>query len=162
MLSTIWTLSALCAVALSSPVLNFSPGAAERPAEMKILSQYFSMLGQKVQEGKNMAQAPVCNLNNAVLPVTCEYSESHRSLHGHKSNYYSSNPSTSGFRRTYFEACGDRKRDTELFLHNKCHSCTRLHRSTSNTLQCNLHCLHLPRPTGTAPKRSTTIQPHIR
>jgi len=64
--SIIWTLSALCAVALSSPVLN----VAERPAEMKILSEYFSMLGQKVQEGKNMAQAPVCNLNNAVLPVT--------------------------------------------------------------------------------------------
>jgi hypothetical protein len=81
MLSIIWTLSALCAVALSSPVLNFSPGAAERPAEMKILSEYFSMLGQKVQEGKNMAQAPVCNLNNAVLPVACEYSESFRSLH---------------------------------------------------------------------------------
>lgn len=69
MLSKIWALSALCAVALSSPTLNFSPGAAERPAEMKILSEYFSMLGQKVQEGKNMAQAPVCNLNNAVLPV---------------------------------------------------------------------------------------------
>jgi hypothetical protein len=72
MLSKIWAISALCAVTLSSPTLNFSPGAAERPAEMKILSEYFSTLGQKVQEGKDMAQAPVCNLNNAVLPVACE------------------------------------------------------------------------------------------
>jgi hypothetical protein len=36
---------------------------------MKILSNYFSMLGSKVQAGRNMAAAPVCNLNNAVMPV---------------------------------------------------------------------------------------------
>jgi len=61
--------SALCAVALASPTLPYSPQAAERPAEMKVLSDYFSMLGHKVQAGRLMAEAPVCNLNNAVLPV---------------------------------------------------------------------------------------------
>jgi len=61
--------SALCAVALSAPTLSYSSSAAERPAEMQILSEYFQMLGQKVQEGRNMAEAPVCNIGNAVLPV---------------------------------------------------------------------------------------------
>jgi len=69
MFCKIWVTSALCAVALSAPTLTYSPGAAERPAEMQILSEYFSMLGQKVQAGRNMAAAPVCNMNNAVLPV---------------------------------------------------------------------------------------------
>jgi hypothetical protein len=71
MLSKIWAVSALCAVALSAPTLTYSSGAAERPAEMEVLSEYFQMLASKVQAGRNMAQAPVCNLNNAVLPVAC-------------------------------------------------------------------------------------------
>jgi hypothetical protein len=72
MLSSIWIVSALCATAFSAPTLTFSSNAAARPAEMKVLSDYFQMLGSKVQEGKNMAQAPVCNLNNAVIPVACK------------------------------------------------------------------------------------------
>ncbi|KAH6681813.1 hypothetical protein B0J14DRAFT_223575 [Halenospora varia] len=67
MLSQIWVVSALCAVAFSAP--TFSPGAAERPVEMKVLSDYFHMLGSKVQAGRQMAQAPVCNLANAAMPV---------------------------------------------------------------------------------------------
>jgi len=67
MLCKLWIVSALCAVVLSAPTLSVS--AAERPAEMKILSDYFQMLASKVQAGKNMAQAPVCNVNNAQMPV---------------------------------------------------------------------------------------------
>jgi hypothetical protein len=69
MLVRILAASALCAVALASPTLTYSHGAAERPAEMKVLSDYFSMLGHKVQAGRLMSEAPVCNLDNAVLPV---------------------------------------------------------------------------------------------
>ncbi|KAG0651862.1 hypothetical protein D0Z07_1298 [Hyphodiscus hymeniophilus] len=69
MLYSIWMVSALCATALSAPTLTFSSDAAARPVEMKVLSEYFQMLGSKVQEGKKMAQAPVCNMNNAVMPV---------------------------------------------------------------------------------------------
>jgi hypothetical protein len=73
MFSKVLVTSALCAVAFASPFLPYSPGAAERPAEMKVLSDYFSMLGQKVQAGRQMSQAPVCNMANAVLPVACRY-----------------------------------------------------------------------------------------
>lgn len=69
MLGRILAASALCAVALASPTLPYSPAAAERPAEMKVLSDYFTMLAGKVQAGRQMSQAPVCDLNNAVLPV---------------------------------------------------------------------------------------------
>jgi len=68
MLRNIWVVSALCAVALSAPALNF-PGGVEGPGEIKILTDYFQMLAQKVQEGKNMAQAPVCDVSKAVMPV---------------------------------------------------------------------------------------------
>lgn len=80
MLSSIWIVSALCATALSAPTLTFSADAAARPAEMQVLSEYFQMLGSKVQAGKNMAQAPVCNLDNAVMPVACNYSSFKLSL----------------------------------------------------------------------------------
>lgn len=71
MLYKLWVVSALCAVALSAPTLSVS--AAERPAEMKILSDYFQMLASKVQAGRNMAQAPVCDVDNAKMPVACEF-----------------------------------------------------------------------------------------
>jgi len=67
MLATIWVVSALCAVAFSAP--TYSVSAAERPVEMKVLSEYFQLLGDKVQEGRKMAQAPVCNPSKAVMPV---------------------------------------------------------------------------------------------
>lgn len=72
MFAKVLAASALCAVVLASPTLPYSPQAAERPAEMKVLSDYFSMLGHKVQEGRLMSEAPVCNLDNAVLPVACK------------------------------------------------------------------------------------------
>ena len=73
MLSPVWVVSALCAIATAAPTFSYNPGAAERPVEMRILSEYFQMLGHKVESGRNMAQAPMCNMNNAVLPVACEY-----------------------------------------------------------------------------------------
>ncbi|KAE9379061.1 malate dehydrogenase [Stipitochalara longipes BDJ] len=69
MFSKVLVTSALCAVAFASPFLPYSQQAAERPVEMQVLSDYFSMLGHKVQAGRQMSEAPVCNLNNAVLPV---------------------------------------------------------------------------------------------
>lgn len=64
-------MSALCAVAMSTPTppLSYSAAAAERPNDMQVLSEYFHMLGSKVQEGRNMAHAPVCDLSKAKLPV---------------------------------------------------------------------------------------------
>lgn len=72
MLCNLWVASALCAVALSAPAIPYSSGAAERPTEMKVLSDYFNMLGSKVQAGKQMAEAPVCDLSKAILPTACK------------------------------------------------------------------------------------------
>lgn len=73
MLFQIWIVSALCAGALAAPTLTYSAGSADKPADVKILTDYFQMLGKKIQAGKNMAVAPVCNLDNAKMPVACEY-----------------------------------------------------------------------------------------
>ncbi|KAF8852925.1 hypothetical protein BDZ45DRAFT_707209 [Acephala macrosclerotiorum] len=67
MRSSIWVASVLCATALSAP--TYSTSAAARPVEMKVLSGYFQLLGRRVQDERNMAQAPVCNMNNAVMPI---------------------------------------------------------------------------------------------
>jgi len=80
MFSKVLVTSALCAIASASPLLPYSQQAAERPAEMQVLSDYFSMLGHKVQAGRQMSQAPVCNLNNAVLPVACKHMYSYTVL----------------------------------------------------------------------------------
>jgi hypothetical protein len=72
MFSKVLVTSVLCALAAASPFLPYNTQAAQRPAEMKVLSEYFSMLGNKVQAGRQMSQAPVCNMNNAVLPVACK------------------------------------------------------------------------------------------
>jgi hypothetical protein len=42
------------------------------PTEMKVLSEYFNMLGSKVQAGKQMAAGPVCDMSKASLPTACE------------------------------------------------------------------------------------------
>ncbi|PQE13122.1 malate dehydrogenase protein [Rutstroemia sp. NJR-2017a BBW] len=64
----VWAIFALGVVARPAPDLTFSTGAA-RPAEKQVISEYFNMLAQKVQEGRHMAQAPVCNMASAVPPV---------------------------------------------------------------------------------------------
>ncbi|QSZ35202.1 hypothetical protein DSL72_008069 [Monilinia vaccinii-corymbosi] len=66
--SFLWTVFALGAAALPAPTFTFSSGAAQ-PAEKQVISEYFDMLGRKVQAGRKMSHAPVCNLNNAAQPV---------------------------------------------------------------------------------------------
>ncbi|KAF7879321.1 hypothetical protein EAF04_000517 [Stromatinia cepivora] len=66
--SLFWAVFALGATALPAPTYTFSSGAAH-PAEKQVISEYFDMLGQKVQAGRKMSHAPVCNLNKAVQPV---------------------------------------------------------------------------------------------
>jgi hypothetical protein len=69
MRSSIWAAYMLCATALSAP--TYSTSAAARPVEMKDLSDNFQLLGRKVKNGEDLAQAPVCNMNNAVMPIAC-------------------------------------------------------------------------------------------
>jgi len=37
--------------------------------ENKDLSDNFQLLGRKVKNREDLAQAPVCNMNNAVMPI---------------------------------------------------------------------------------------------
>lgn len=67
MLCKLWTVSALCAVALSAPAL---PSAPRGPVGTKVVDDYFNLLAGKVAVGKGLSQAPVCDLSKAVLPVT--------------------------------------------------------------------------------------------
>jgi hypothetical protein len=60
----------LCAIALSAP--THSPSAAVRPVEMEVLPDYFRLLGRKDQDGENKAQAHVCNMDNAAMPIACK------------------------------------------------------------------------------------------
>lgn len=69
MLCKLWTVSALCAVALSAPAL---PSAPRGPVGTKVVDDYFNLLAGKVAVGKGLSQAPVCDLSKAVLPVTCK------------------------------------------------------------------------------------------
>jgi hypothetical protein len=71
MLSSIWVMSALCAIALSAPTLTYSTMSAEPQAEVEELSQYFQLLASKVKTGKGTGQAPSCNPENALMPVAC-------------------------------------------------------------------------------------------
>jgi len=68
MLSSVWVVSALCAVALSAPTLPYETKSTAGAANMAVLSEYFSLLGSKVQAGRGQT-APVCDLSNAVMPV---------------------------------------------------------------------------------------------
>jgi hypothetical protein len=78
MRSSLWAASVLCATALSA--LTYSTSAGARPVEMRVLSGYFQLLGRKVQDEKNMAQAPVCNMNNAVMPIACKLLNFHATI----------------------------------------------------------------------------------
>jgi hypothetical protein len=71
MLSSLWVMSALCALTLSAPTLTYSTQSTEPQAEVEQLSQYFQLLASKVQTGKGTGQAPSCNPGNAVMPVAC-------------------------------------------------------------------------------------------
>lgn len=63
-------LSALSAVStLAAPAYPELNGHAANPDSLDDISEYFNTLAQKISKGKQMASAPVCDLNNAVLPV---------------------------------------------------------------------------------------------
>jgi len=70
MLAKVYLISALCATAFSAPTLSYSPGAAAVTPDMKVLSDYFRLISSKIQAGRNMAAAPVCNLARAQLPAS--------------------------------------------------------------------------------------------
>jgi hypothetical protein len=78
MRSSIWIASVLCAIALSTP--TYSTSAAVRPVEMEALPDYFQLLGRKDQDGENKAQAPVCNMDNAAMPIACKLFSIHASI----------------------------------------------------------------------------------
>lgn len=63
---SLWIASALVACATAAPPYN--PGAASS-SEMKVISEYFQMLGSKVLAGKSMSDTPVCDLSAAEMPV---------------------------------------------------------------------------------------------
>lgn len=71
MLFDLWVASALCAVTLAAPTLTSSDGAAERPADMQILSDYFQLVASKVQTLKD-TRAPKCDYSKAVMPIACK------------------------------------------------------------------------------------------
>ncbi|KAI0124378.1 hypothetical protein BJ170DRAFT_639192 [Xylariales sp. AK1849] len=48
------------------PALNLN---AAMPGSLQSVSAYFNMLAQKVQESRSMAEAPVCDLSKASMPV---------------------------------------------------------------------------------------------
>jgi len=69
MRSQVWTVLAYCLGALASPTLPFSPSAAERPAELLLLSEYFMMLSAKIDAAKQMTSRQTCDFANAKMPV---------------------------------------------------------------------------------------------
>jgi len=66
MRSSLWIASALVALVSASPSYNI--GAAST-SEMKIISEYFQVIGSKVLAGKAMSQEPVCDLSAATMPA---------------------------------------------------------------------------------------------
>lgn len=71
-------LGAMTAMAAPTyPSLNVH---AAEPGSSETVSEYFNMLATKVQESKQMAVAPVCDLSTVELPVGMQTSTS--------SNYY--------------------------------------------------------------------------
>ncbi|KAH8772809.1 malate dehydrogenase [Diaporthe sp. PMI_573] len=61
---------ALCASVFAAPVYPDLNVKAALPGDaMNDLSQYFNMLAQKTQEGRQMSRAPTCDMSAAKLPV---------------------------------------------------------------------------------------------
>lgn len=64
---------ALCASVFAAPVYpDLNVKAAMPDDAISDISQYFNMLAQKTQEGRQMSQAPACDLSAAKLPVACK------------------------------------------------------------------------------------------
>ncbi len=76
MLASIITASTLGAAAvLAAPVYPDLNLNAAMPGSVDVVSDYFNLLAQKVQESRWMSTAPVCDLTKAKLPATCELSQ---------------------------------------------------------------------------------------
>ncbi|KAJ9142787.1 malate dehydrogenase [Pleurostoma richardsiae] len=70
MRSSILLVSALAASAFAAPTYpSFNVNSA-LPGDVKVISDYFNMLAHKVQEGRSMSLAPVCDLSKAVQPTS--------------------------------------------------------------------------------------------
>lgn len=76
---------ALCASVFAAPVYpDLNLKAALPDDAMSDISQYFNMLAQKTQEGRQMSQAPTCDMSAAKLPVDSKFYQENRtppSLH---------------------------------------------------------------------------------
>ncbi|KAI9735335.1 MAG: hypothetical protein M1818_006530 [Claussenomyces sp. TS43310] len=66
MLSSFWMASVLASLALSAPVFPVPFGI--NPADLSIVSDYFNLLSQKIQEGKGFSSPPACDLSAAAMP----------------------------------------------------------------------------------------------
>lgn len=65
---------ALCASVFAAPVYpDLNLKAAMPDDAMSDISQYFNMLATKTQEGRQMSQAPTCDMSAAKLPVACKF-----------------------------------------------------------------------------------------
>jgi len=64
--------SALGAAVLAAPVFPDLNMDAAMPHDISIVTDYFNMLAQKVQESRLMSTAPVCDLSRAQLPKDSE------------------------------------------------------------------------------------------
>jgi len=64
-------LSALGATAVvAAPVYPDLNLAAAMPGSLDTMTEYFTMLSNKVQQSRLMASAPICDLSKAVLPTS--------------------------------------------------------------------------------------------
>jgi hypothetical protein len=69
-LSVLLPLAALTADVLAAPTYpNLNTNAA-MPGSIDTVSEYFNMLAAKVEQSRLMTEAPVCDLSQAVLPLS--------------------------------------------------------------------------------------------
>jgi hypothetical protein len=77
MRSSIITASTMAALAVAAPVWPELNVNAVQPDGVNVVSDYFNMLAQKVEESKWMSMAPVCELSRAQLPQCTCFSSLH-------------------------------------------------------------------------------------
>jgi hypothetical protein len=69
MRASLLLLPALSASVLGAPTYPELNMDAAMPRDTQVLSDYFNSLAQKVQEGRKMSSAPVCDLTKAQQPI---------------------------------------------------------------------------------------------
>jgi len=75
MRSILWTASVLATAVLAAP--SYTPEAGDLDA----LNQYFQLLAVKVQDSKDAAAPPPCDLSMAQLPTSKPYDPMSSGLH---------------------------------------------------------------------------------